>query len=115
MTVLFGIKNCDTVKKARRWLDEHTIAYRFHDFRVDGIDEKRLASWAKRVGWETLLNRRGTSWRNLPETQRHRITDAASAVTAMLAQPTLIKRPVLEINGALHVGFTPNDYTTLLN
>lgn len=115
MAVLYGIKNCDTVKKARRWLDEHAIAYRFHDIRVDGIDAQRLTSWTKRLGWETLLNRRGTTWRGLPETQRGKVTDATRAVTAMLTQPMLIKRPVLEINGAVHVGFTPNDYAALFN
>ena len=115
MTTLYGIKNCDTVKKARRWLDEHAVAYRFHDFRADGVDKQRLTRWTKQVGWETLLNRRGTTWRGLPETARNKIDDGTSAVTAMLAHPALIKRPVLEINGTVHVGFNAVDYATLLN
>jgi arsenate reductase len=114
VTILYGIKNCDTVKKARRWLDDHGVAYRFHDFRTDGIDDKRLARWTKQLGWEAVLNRRGTTWRGLPEPQRNKINDAASAVTAMLAQPALIKRPVLEINGTPHVGFKADDYAALL-
>jgi Spx/MgsR family transcriptional regulator len=115
MTVLYGINNCATVKKARRWLDEHGVAYRFHDFRADGIDDKHLACWTKQLGWETLLNHRGTTWRGLPEAQRDKVNDAASAVAAMLANPALIKRPVLEINGGVHVGFSADDYATLLN
>jgi len=114
MTVLYGIRNCDTVKKARRWLDEHGVAYRFHDFRADGLDEKRLARWAKQLGWETLLNRRGTTWRQLPAAQRDKVTDAAGAVAAMLAHAALIKRPVLESGGALRVGFSADDYAALL-
>jgi arsenate reductase len=113
MTVLYGIKNCDTVKKARRWLDDHGVAYRFHDFRADGLDEKQLARWTKQLGWETLLNRRGTAWRTLPEAQREKVVDAATAAAAMLAHPALIKRPVLEINGTLRVGFTDDDYAAL--
>jgi arsenate reductase len=114
MTVLYGIKNCDTVKKARRWLDERGVAYRFHDFRADGLDERQLARWVKQLGWEALLNRRGTTWRTLPEAQRAKVADAAAAVAAMLAHPSLIKRPVLESGGALQVGFTDGDYAALL-
>jgi len=115
MTTLYGIKNCDTVKKARRWLDDHDIDYRFHDFRVDGVNDKQLARWTKLLGWETLLNRRGTTWRGLDETRRSQISDARSAIEAMCAQPALIKRPVLEIDNTVHVGFKPEDYATLLN
>ena len=115
MTVLYGLKNCDTVKKARRWLADHGVAYRFHDFRVDGLDEEQLARWTKQLGWETLLNRRGTTWRALPDTQRNKVVDAATAVTAMLAHPALIKRPVLESNGAVRVGFTDGVYAALLH
>jgi len=114
MTVLYGIKNCDAVKKARRWLDERGIAYRFHDFRADGLDEKHLARWTKQLGWENLLNRRGTAWRALPEAERDKVVDAGSAVAAMLARPALIKRPVLESTGALRVGYTNGDYDVLL-
>ncbi len=110
MTTLFGIKNCDTVKKARRWLDEHGIDYRFHDLRADGLEAKQLQAWITDVGWETLLNRRGTTWRQLPEAEREGV-DAARAARLMLSQPTLIKRPVLDTGkGPVHVGFKPADY-----
>jgi len=115
MTILYGIKNCDTVKKARRWLDEHAVAYRFHDFRADGIDGQRLTRWTKQVSWETLLNRRGTTWRGLPDAERNKIDDVTSAVSAMLAHPALIKRPVLEVGDTVHVGFNAADYAALLN
>ncbi len=114
MTTLYGIKNCDTVREARRWLDSHGIVYRFHDFRADGLDKKLLTRWTKQLGWENLLNRRAITWRGLPETQRDKITDAASAIAVMLAQPALIKRPVLDVNGAVHVGFSADDYAALL-
>lgn len=114
MLVLYGIKNCDTVKKARRWLDEHGVAYRFHDFRADGLDQARLARWVKQLGRETVLNRRGTSWRALSEAQRANIVDDARAIAAMLTQPTLIKRPVLEYLGGVQVGFAAMEYAALL-
>lgn len=114
MTVLYGIKNCDTVKKARRWLEEHGVAYRFHDFRADGLDQRRLAHWTKQLGWETLLNRRGTTWRQLPATQRHRASNDAGAMALMLAHVALIKRPVLESGDVLRVGFKADDYAALL-
>ena len=114
MLTLYGIKNCDTVKKARRWLDAHDIAYRFHDFRSDGLDEKRLARWVEQLGWESLLNRRGTTWRGLPETQRAKLVDAAGAIALMLAHPALIKRPVLENAGTVRVGFAEDAYAALL-
>ena len=113
MTVLYGIKNCDTVKKARRWLDEHGVAYRFHDFRADGVDDERLTRWTRQLGWETLLNRRGTTWRGLPQAQRDTVSDAASAVAAMRTHPALIKHPVLEIDDAVHVGFSADDFAAL--
>jgi arsenate reductase (glutaredoxin) len=109
MTTLYGIKNCDTIKKARKWLEAHGVDYRFHDFRADGLDEKRLRGWVKQVGWETLLNRRGTTWRKLPDSQRESV-DEASAVALMLEQPALIKRPVLEQGKDVCVGFKEADY-----
>ena len=115
MITLYGIKNCDTVKKARRWLAEHGVVHRFHDFRSDGLDEKRLAGWVEQLGWEAVLNRRGTSWRTLSDSQREKIVDEVSALTAMLAQPALIKRPVLETgDGALRIGYSEADYAALL-
>lgn len=112
MTTLYGIKNCDTVKKARRWLDEHDVDYAFHDFRADGLSKAQLKSWIEAVGWETLLNRRGTTWRKLPEAEREGIT-AALAERLMLEQPTLIKRPVLQANNTVLVGFDTGEYGKL--
>jgi arsenate reductase len=113
MLVLYGIQNCDMVKKARRWLDARGITYRFHDFRRDGLDEKRLARWTRQLGWETLLNRRGTTWRQLPAAQRERIADDAGAMAAMLDHAALVKRPVLEGDGVLEVGFNAESYAAL--
>ena len=112
MTTLYGIKNCDTVRKARKWLDAHNIEYTFHDVRSDGLDKKDLSSWVKSVGWETLLNRRGTTWRQLPEKDKETINEA-NAIQLMLAQPTLIKRPVLVHKKIIHVGFKPAEYEAL--
>lgn len=109
---LYGISNCDSVRKARRWLDGRGIAYAFHDFRKDGLDAAQLAAWTRQAGWETLLNRKGTTWRQLPAGQRDGI-DAGQARALMLEQPTLIKRPVLEAGKHLEVGFDPDRYATL--
>ncbi|MFN2309035.1 MAG: ArsC family reductase [Gammaproteobacteria bacterium] len=109
---LFGISNCDSVRRARRWLDGQGLDYRFHDLRKDGLAAPRLAAWIARTGWETLLNRRGTSWRQLPPEQRTGL-DAQRAQTLMLAHPTLIKRPVLEVGEHLEVGFEADRYRAL--
>jgi arsenate reductase len=106
---IFGIKNCDTMKKARAWLDAQGVAYAFHDYKTSGIDAAHLAAWAGKVGWETLLNRAGTTFRKLDEADKAGI-DEAKALTLMQAQPSLIKRPVLEADGALLVGFKPETY-----
>lgn len=113
-TVLFGIPNCDTVRKARQWLDGNDIPYRFHDFRKDGLDATQLKHWCEALGWESLLNRRGTTWRQLPEAARAGI-DATRAQALMLAQPSLIKRPVLQTGSTLEVGFTADRYQTLFS
>lgn len=112
MIKLFGIPNCDSVRKARRWLDEHGIAYVFHDFRKDGLDAAQLAAWIEQVGWETLLNRKGTTWRQLPATQREGV-DGKRARALLLRSPTLIKRPVLVAGQHLEVGFDADRYATL--
>ncbi|MGA1800273.1 ArsC family reductase [Sphingomonas sp. 4RDLI-65] len=110
MTItLFGIKNCDTMKKARAWLDTHSVDYAFHDYKAAGIDAARLEGWIDRVGWEALLNRAGTTFRKLPEADRADL-DAGKAVALMLAQPSMIKRPVLEAGETLLVGFKPERY-----
>ncbi len=113
MIDLYGIPNCDTMKKARRWLDEHGIEYRFHDYKKEGIDEARLRDWARKVGWETLLNRRGMMWRKLPPEVREGI-DEARALRIMLETPTIIKRPVLVKDGRVQVGFSEESYGKLL-
>lgn len=109
MTTIYGIKNCDTMKKARAWLDSHRIAYDFHDYKTEGIDKKRLEGWAKQVGWETLLNRAGTTFRKLSDAQKDGLT-SAKAIALMLEQPSMIKRPVLDLGGKLVVGFKPDIY-----
>ncbi|MEX0758751.1 MAG: ArsC family reductase [Tistlia sp.] len=110
MTVaLYGIRNCDTMKKARAWLDGQGVAYRFHDYKAEGIERARLEGWARRVGWERLLNRAGTTFRKLPESERDGL-DEVRALDLMLAQPAMIKRPVLEADGELLVGFKPERY-----
>ena len=107
MTV-YGIPNCDTVKKARAWLDGLGIAYTFHDFKKGGVPEARLDSWLQAAGWETLVNRRGTTWRSLPDEAREGVTQAAAARALMLRQPSVIKRPVVEWpDGRITVGFDP--------
>ena len=113
MTVtLYGIPNCDTVKKARQWLTENAIDYAFHDFKKAGLDAALLDQWIDKAGWEILLNRRGMMWRKVPQDVRDRI-DASSARQLMLETPTIIKRPVLDIDGAIHVGFKDDTYSTL--
>ncbi|URW76159.1 ArsC family reductase [Sphingomonas donggukensis] len=109
MTILYGIRNCDTVKKARAWLDAHGIAHTFHDYKTAGVDPDRLAGWADAVGWEALLNRAGTTFRKLAEADRADI-DRAKALALMAASPSLIKRPVVEHGGAVLVGFKPDRY-----
>jgi arsenate reductase (glutaredoxin) len=106
---IYGIKNCDTMKKARAWLDAERIPYAFHDYKAAGITRDRLAGWIRRLGWESLLNRAGTTFRKLPEADREGLTEE-KAIRLMLAQPSLIKRPVLEIGGKLLVGFKPAEY-----
>lgn len=113
MTTLYGIKNCDTMKKARTWLDQHGVQYEFHDYKASGIERDKLEAWCKKVGWEVLLNRAGTTFRKLPESDRADLNER-KAVALMLAQPSMIKRPVLERGGKLLVGFQPAEYQTAL-
>jgi len=111
---IYGIKNCDTMKKARGWLDRAGRPYAFHDYKAAGIDQARLESWAAKVGWETLLNRSGTTFRKLPEADKAGLTEK-KAMALMLAQPSMIKRPVLELDdGSLLVGFKPSEYEAKL-
>ncbi|WLS10001.1 ArsC family reductase [Shinella sumterensis] len=113
MTVtIYGIKNCDTMKKARTWLDAKGVAYRFHDYKAEGIDAESLKRWVETLGWETVLNRSGTTFRALPDADKQDL-DAGKAVALMLAQPSMIKRPILDRDGALTAGFKPEIYDTL--
>ena len=106
---IYGIKNCDTMKKARAWLDRHTIGYEFHDYKTQGIERAQLESWVKQVGWETLLNRAGTTFKKLPDAKKSGV-DEKKALALMLDQPSMIKRPVLDVGGKLTVGFKPEIY-----
>ena len=113
MTTLYGIKNCDTIRKARRWLKEHDIEYRFHDLREDGLDIQMLERWSARIDWERLLNRKSLTWRKIPEADRDNMTKDR-AFAAMLHQPTLVKRPVLEDPSYFAVGFSEKRFTDYL-
>jgi arsenate reductase len=106
---IYGIKACDTMRKARAWLDGHGVGYVFHDYKTQGIDRGVLEGWAKAVGWEVLLNRSGTTFRKVPEADRQGLTEA-KAIELMMAQPSMIKRPVLEVGDGLIVGFKPEVY-----
>ncbi len=109
---IYGIKNCDTMKKARSALDKRGVKYDFHDYKTQGIDKAKLEGWAKKAGWETLLNRAGTTFRKLPDKDKENVTEA-KAIKLMLAQPSMIKRPVLEAGSKLLVGFKPEQYREL--
>ncbi|NGM48145.1 ArsC family reductase [Caulobacter sp. 602-2] len=114
MTVtIYGIKACDTMKKARTWLDEHGVAYAFHDYKVSGADRADVERWVAQLGWETVLNRAGTTFRKLPDADKAGV-DAGKAVELMLAQPSMIKRPILDVDGKLLAGFKPDQYTAIL-
>src|SRR5882757_1599295 len=106
---IYGIKNCDTMKKARAWLDQHGVAYDFHDYKAQGIERAKLQAWSRSLGWEKLLNRAGTTFRKLPEADKADLSEA-KAIALMLAQPSMIKRPVLETGRETIVGFRPEIY-----
>ncbi len=106
---IYGIKNCDTMKKARTWLDQRGVDYAFHDYKLSGIDRAHLEAWIDRAGWEIVLNRAGTTFKKLDEADRQNI-DREKAIELMLAQPSMIKRPVLEADGGLLIGFKPELY-----
>ena len=110
---IYGIKNCDTMKKARDWLDDPGIAYDFHDYKTAGIDKKHLDAWCKELGWETVLNRAGTTFRKLPDADRADL-NAAKAIALMLAQPSMIKRPILDLGTKRLAGFKPEIYAQAL-
>lgn len=110
---IYGIRNCDTMKKARAWLDAKGIAYRFHDYKAEGIDKQHLAAWCQEMGWEKILNRAGTTFRALPDADKTNLTEA-KAIALMLAQPAMIKRPVLDLGRKRLLGFKPEEYAAAL-
>jgi len=113
---MYGIKNCDTIKKARRWLEEQGVAYHFHDYRSDGLDEQQLRGFVELLGWEPLLNTRGTTWRKLDEAQRNACDNADAAIELMLAQPAIIKRPLLsDGKGHALLGFNADSYQQFIS
>lgn len=112
MLTVYGIKNCDTVKKARRWLDDHGVSYNFHDFRQDGLDKELLTTWVEKLGWEGIVNKRSTTWRNLSDKEKD-ISTSTQAIKLLSANPTLIKRPVTTVNKTLLVGFKEAEYKKL--
>ena len=115
MIILYGIKNCDTIKKARRWLDEHHVEYHFHDYRTDGLSAELLAGFIAELGWEALLNKRGTTWRKLDEEVRENINNADTAATLMLEMPAIIKRPLLcAPTQPMLLGFSDSRYSQWL-
>ena len=113
MVTLYGIRNCDTMKRARGWLDAQGVPYDFHDYKVAGIDAETLRGWARQVGWQTLLNRAGTTFRKLSDAQKADL-DEEKAIALMVAQPSMVKRPVLDRGGALTIGFAPDRYAAAL-
>ena len=112
MVIMYGIKNCDTIKKARKFLDTHNIEYVFHDFREDGLNPVQLRSWMNQLGWEKLINKRSTTWRNLPDETKQNMNETLALVVAE-DQPTIIKRPVLELPDKVVVGFSEKMYSDL--
>lgn len=114
MVTLYGIKNCDTVKKARRWLEQAGVDYQFHDFRSDGLGAQQVQSWVDFLGWENVLNKCSTTWRKLPEDTKNSLGET-NLVSLLLEQPTLIKRPVLDKQGHIHLGFKETDYQQIFS
>ena len=112
MVTLYGIANCDTIKKAKTWLQDHTVEFEFHDYRKQGLEIELLQTWVNDLGWEALLNRRGTTWRQLAPEVKDRL-DADSAIEIMLANPAIIKRPLLVTNGQRYLGFSNEQYSQI--
>ena len=111
---IFGIKNCDTMKKAMRWLDDNGHAYKFHDFKKAGVDKALLEQWTEKADWQKLLNKAGTTFRKLPDDEKQNV-DQQKAIELMLSNPSMIKRPVLDLNGDIHIGFKPEIYAELFD
>lgn len=114
MITMYGIKNCDTIKKAKKWLDNQQIEYTFHDYRVDGLDEQWLQSACQTLGWELVLNKRGTTFRQLDSEIKDNLTES-SAIEQILLAPAMIKRPILSVDNQLHIGFKDTQYAEIFN
>ena len=112
--IIYGISNCDTVKKAKNWLDQHSIDYQFHDFRKQGLDEATINQWLKTVPWDKILNKRSTSWRNLDASIQQAV-NSSNVVSLLVENPTLIKRPVMHVNGTITIGFNADTYLGIFN
>lgn len=110
MIKIYGIKNCDTVKKSLNWLQENSIEYQFHDYKKNGVDEKKLQEFIKKFGWEKLLNRKGTTWRKLDQKEQNKIIDSESALKLMREKPSIIKRPIIDSDNKQLLGFHPEEY-----
>lgn len=110
-TVMYGIKNCDTIKKAKKWLEANELEFTFHDHRVNGLDKAQLLTWCETLGWEQVLNKRGTTYRQLTDEQKAGLTEA-TAIELLMAQPAMIKRPILEVGEQLILGFKADIYAT---
>ena len=111
-TVMYGIKNCDTIKKAKKWLEANGIEYTFHDHRVDGLDKEQLQAWCATLGWEQVLNKRGTTYRQLTDEQKATLSET-TVIELLLEFPAMIKRPLLDVDGALTLGFKADNYATI--
>ncbi|NVK24467.1 MAG: ArsC family reductase [Gammaproteobacteria bacterium] len=114
MTIMYGIKNCDTIKKAKKWLEANNVEYNFHDYRTDGIEEHWLTSVVEQLGWENVLNKRGTTYRQLPQDIKDQMHKEL-AIEQMLLAPAMIKRPILEVNSTLHLGFKDTQYSEIFS
>ncbi|RQW64075.1 ArsC family reductase [Vibrio viridaestus] len=112
--VMYGIPNCDTIKKAKKWLESNDIEFTFHDFRKQGVDQEMVSGFCEQLGWETVLNKRGTTYRQLTQEQKDEI-NSDSAIQLLVEYPAMIKRPVLSIDGNLHIGFKPEQYANLFS
>ena len=113
--IVYGIKNCNTVKSALDWLKEHRVTYDFHDYKSKGISEEKLKSWSRQVGWESLVNRKGTTWRQLPDSQKQKMTNQAAAIRLMMEKTSVIRRPLIEEKGkVLLLGFSAEEYEKAL-
>ncbi|MGC4100609.1 arsenate reductase [Ferruginibacter sp.] len=112
--IIYGIPNCDTTKKAMSWLQKNNIAFSFHDYKLQGIDNKKLAEWCNIKGWETIFNKRSTTWRELPAAAQAKLTGQETAIKMMMEHTSIIKRPIVEYNGKLIVGYNESEYKGLL-